>query len=120
MSDLKHVQIVTEIARVCHEANAAYTRAIGGMAQAWHEASRETRESAQAGVIEVLKNPGVTPQMMHAAWMGRKLKDGWTHGDVKDEAAKTHPCLVDWPFLPQHEKVKDELFIAIVRALYPQ
>ena len=42
------------------------------------------------------------------------------HGPVKDEAAKTHPDLVPFDQLPEHEKQKDRLFMAIVRALAPE
>ena len=44
----------------------------------------------------------------------------WQHGPVKDEAAKTHPDLVPFDQLPEHEKQKDRLFMAIVRALSPE
>jgi hypothetical protein len=37
----------------------------------------------------------------------------------KDEASKTHPDLVPFDQLPEHEKQKDRLFMAIVRALTP-
>jgi hypothetical protein len=39
------------------------------------------------------------------------------HGEVKDAAAKTHPCLVDYADLPHEQKVKDDLFAAVVGVL---
>jgi len=36
------------------------------------------------------------------------------------ETAKTHPDLVPFDQLPEHEKQKDRLFLAIVRALAPE
>jgi hypothetical protein len=38
---------------------------------------------------------------------------------VKDETAKTHPDLVPFDDLPEHERQKDRLFMAIVHALAP-
>ncbi len=49
--------------------------------------------------------------------MADKIKDGWTHGEVKDADAKTHPCLVPFQQLPAHQQKKDKLFKAIVNAL---
>ena len=46
-------------------------------------------------------------------------EDGWTYGEVKDPARKTHPTLLPFGGLPAEQQLKDRLFIAIVRALAP-
>jgi hypothetical protein len=38
---------------------------------------------------------------------------------VQDQAAKTHPCLVSFADLPEEQRRKDALLVAIVQALAP-
>lgn len=109
---------VTEIARVCHEANRAYCEALGDESQvAWSAASEQIRQSAMSGVVQAMEHPEWGPWDMHAAWKRWKEERGWIFADVKDDGRKTHPCLVDWPELPPEQKAKDRLFLGIVRAL---
>lgn len=43
----------------------------------------------------------------HERYVGQKLRDGFTHGPVRDAAAKTNPTLVEWGKLDEAEKEKD-------------
>ena len=105
-----------KIAEVCHEANRAICEAFGDTSQKpWAEAEGWQRESAVKGIQTALD--GATPEQQHEAWCADKRAAGWTHGDVKDAAAKTHPCLVDYDALPPEQRVKDHVYGAIVRAL---
>ena len=106
-----------EIAKVCHEANAALCAAFGDYSQSpWDQAAEWQRASAIAGVTFALKNPSATPEDQHNAWCESKRKDGWVFGDVKDAEKKTHPCLVPYAQLPPFQKAKDYVFNAIVKA----
>ena len=40
-------------------------------------------------------------------WMSQKLKNDWKKGDLKDNALKLHPSLIDYCDLPESEKEKD-------------
>ncbi len=40
-------------------------------------------------------------------WAQRRLTEGWTYGPRRDDAAKTHPCLVPHAELPESEKEYD-------------
>ncbi|GAA1770098.1 RyR domain-containing protein [Nonomuraea bangladeshensis] len=103
------------IARVCHEANRILQIAAGQQPSPhWADAPDWQQESAVAGVEAALS--GATPQELHERWCEVKRAAGWTYGPAKDEAAKTHPCLVPYEELPAAERVKDHLFHAIVRA----
>lgn len=115
-----------QIARVCHEANRGLQQALleGGMAggitlaPVWEVFAVASPEQAE-GVIEGVKSAlaGATPQELHTSWCGRKRHEGWTYGAVKDEEAKTHPCLVSYFDLPREQRLKDRMFASIVRAL---
>ncbi len=106
------------IARVCHEVNRAYCAAIGDASQvSWEEAEQWQRDSAVMGVEAVLANPGGTPEDSHKGWLAHKEAEGWTYGPTKDPVKKEHPCMVSYDQLPLEQRVKDYLFIAVVRTI---
>lgn len=103
-----------EIARICHETNRGYCEAIGDNSQvSWDSAPEWQQQSAINGVEFHFYN-NVTPEQSHQNWMKEKLENGWTFGDVKNEVAKTHPCMVPYSELPQLQRTKDFIFKAIV------
>lgn len=110
-----------DIARICHEANRALQIALADPAvpvsPPWDDAPADQHLSALMGVCAHRDNPDLTPRQSHELWMEHKLAEGWVHGPVKDPEAKTHPCLVPYEELSEGDRVKDELFSAIVRAL---
>lgn len=106
------------IARICHQANKAWCEAHGDLSQKdWADASQWQRDSAIAGVQFALANPGAPDSAQHDAWMADKVRDGWVYGEMKDAAARTHPCMVPFDQLPPEQQAKDRLFRAIVAAL---
>lgn len=107
-----------QIARVCHEANRAYCVTLGDHSQpTWSAASNWQKESAVNGVRFHIDNPGEGPERSHTEWYNEKQTNGWVYGPAKDPAKKEHPCMVPYDDLPEEQKRKDALFIAIVRVL---
>jgi hypothetical protein len=45
----------------------------------------------------------------HDLWAAQRIKDGWTLGPVRNDAAKQHPCLVSYAELPEQEKEYDRV-----------
>lgn len=43
----------------------------------------------------------------HDVWAAQRIRDGWTYGPVRDDAARHHPCLVPYSELPDSEKEYD-------------
>ena len=112
MTDINH------IAAMCHEANRVWCNLHGDHSQPWWcIAPQWQRDSVINGVEHALKYPDAAPEDSHANWMAEKIADGWTYGEVKDADAKTHPCMVPYGQLPEFQKKKDALFLAIVGAL---
>lgn len=115
---MKYSMTVGDIASVCHEVNAALCRSFGDDSQKpWGEAEEWQRQSAIKGVCFRLENTDAPKSAQHDAWMADKLADGWVYGQVKDSAAKTHPCLVPFADLPVEQKAKDYVFCAVVDSL---
>jgi hypothetical protein len=108
-----------QIAEVCHEAN-RHLQIIQAdesvpVAPVWQFCTPEMQQSAVEGVRGVLN--GDTAEQSHDGWCRFKREHGWIWGPVKDETAKTHPCLIPYVDLPEGQRLKDRLFGAIVRAL---
>ena len=107
-----------QIAEACHEANRAYCQANGDYTHSpWSLSREELKASVVDGVRFHLKNPGSTPESSHVNWLKFKEAEGWTYGPVKDFDKKTHPCFMPYHQLPVDQRVKDEMFIAIVETL---
>jgi hypothetical protein len=110
-----------EIARVCHEANRALQLIQNDPAipvsVPWNALDPETRASAIDGVLFRIEHPDSTPERSHQNWCDFKVSNGWTVGPVKDETLRQHPLLIPYSELPETQRVKDDLFVAIVDAL---
>lgn len=109
---------LADVARACHEANRALQVALGEEPSPhWEDAPEWQTRSSLIGVRHAID--GATPEQLHESWCETKMADGWGYGEVKDEAAKTHPCLVEYAELPAEQRLKDALFAGVVAALEP-
>lgn len=102
------------LAALVHEVNRAYCSLIGDDSQvAWELAPEWIHETVHEGIDGVLD--GNDPDASHASWCAKKVVDGWVYGEVKDSLLKTHPCLVPYADLPLEQRMKDYLFVSVVR-----
>ncbi len=102
-------------ARAAHEANRAWCILHGDVSQLpWDEAPDWQRSSVLIGVRGVAN--GNSPRESHGSWLAVKAAEGWKYGPVKDVEAKEHPCFVPYDELPPEQRVKDGIFVAVVRA----
>jgi len=109
---------ISLIAKVCHDANRSWCMANDDYSQpTWGDALDWQVNSAIDGVEHALKYPDATPEESHQNWMADKIADGWVYGPAKDPEKKTHPCMVPYNKLPEFQRKKDALFLAVVRAL---
>lgn len=111
---------ISDIAKVCHEANRGYCEALGDTSQVpWKDAPEWQRTSAMNGVAAIIERPDTTPEQSHEGWMAEKLAAGWKYGPVKnaDPAVLEHPCIVPYAELSPEQRAKDHIFRAIVLAM---
>ena len=101
-----------------HEVNRVFCEACGDFSQVpWSDAADWQRESAIAGVTQIVDDPSISPEKIHKCWLKDKQADGWKFGMVKDAEKKEHPCMVPYSLLPEQQKAKDLLFGTVVRAV---
>jgi hypothetical protein len=110
-----------DIARVAHQVNREYCKALGDMSQVpWERAPQWQRDSAIMGVKLHADNPKAGPETSHKSWMAQKAAEGWVYGLEKNPVLKTHPCMLPFDQLPVEQQAKDFIFRAIVHALNRQ
>lgn len=109
-------QQIEAAARAAYEANRAYCVTIGDNsfvqysdAPAWQ---KQTVINGVKGVIA-----GNTPEQSHESWLDEKRATGWKYGPVKDPEKKEHPCMVPYAELPPEQKVKDFIYVNVVRTM---
>lgn len=103
-------------ARAAHEANRAYCIALGDRTQpSWDDAPEWQKSSARNGVLGALA--GATPAQSHQSWLKEKRETGWRYGPVKDPERKEHPCFRPYHELPEEQRRKDDVFVAVVSAV---
>ena len=107
-----------DIARVCHEVNRAYCKALGDESQLpWDNAPEWQKSSAINCVRFILANDSAPPSASHDSWLKEKVSQGWKYGPVKDPEKKEHPCCVPYDELPVEQKAKDYIFGSVVRSI---
>lgn len=107
-----------DIARMCHSVNRAYCHAIGDDSQLiWELAPEWQQESARSDVKGIADGSIREPEDSHETWLVAKEADGWMFGIAKDPDKKLHPCILPFEQLPEYQRVKDHLFLAVVTSL---
>lgn len=122
MSDERLVldeRLVQLAASAAHEANKLYCQSLGDFTQpSWENAPKWQRDSALSGTRNAVRDLESGPEDSHANWFALKESEGWKYGPVKDPDRKEHPCMVPYKDLPQGQKLKDAMFLAVTRAVY--
>jgi hypothetical protein len=107
----------SEIAAVCYAVNNAYRAAIGELTRiTWGDLLPVDQESLIAGVKLAMKNTQ-TPEQQHNTWLDNKLADGWLFGKEEDLVGKKSPNMVPYIEISEIQKVKDHVFLAIVKSM---
>lgn len=56
---------------------------------------------------ELEKMVELVAKNVHEVWADKRIKQGWTYGSERNEAKKTHPCLIPYEELSGEEKEYD-------------
>jgi hypothetical protein len=58
---------------------------------------------------DLLKLTEKIAENVHEVWSEGRISDGWTWGEVRDDAKRQTPCLVPYSELPEREKDFDRM-----------
>ncbi len=109
---------IAQIAKVAHEVNREYSRAIGDpIKPSWEDAPEDQRVSCIKGITYHQANPTSSPGDSHHEWLTEKMGTGWRYGEKYDPVMQTHPAMVPYINLPKDQQAKDFIFLAIARQL---
>lgn len=112
---------IEELAHIAHEANLAFKSIIGETnLEHWPLIPESQRNSIINGVKFLIDNPEATVEDSHQNWFDYKKEKGWKFGYEIDFSKKTHPCMLPYSLLPEEQKKKDELFMAIINTFRNQ
>ena len=104
-------------AKVNHEVNVALANFYGDDPKTpWDKLTEDEKHHCFVSVKAISDNPKITPSEIHEIWMKDRLEDGRRYGPVLDHVKKTSPCITNYIELSDKDKMKDHLFIAIVKA----
>ena len=111
-----------ELAELLHEVNRAicasfdHWKADDPAMADWEDVPQSMVDSILDGIKWIIEHPtSNSGEDSHENWASYKRAQGWVYGPVKDMEKKTHPCLAPYDELPPEQKVKDEVFMAIVK-----
>lgn len=105
------------ISRICHEAVRAYARGLGDFTiMPWEITPVWKQDVVRKGVTYCVVHDHPGPEAAHTNWVIDMGEQGWTWGAEKNEALKTHPCILPYERLPHHQRIKDDIFCAIIKA----
>jgi hypothetical protein len=103
-----------QIAKVCYAVNRTFCRA---SESSWDDIDPATQSEYITAINSYLSNPNLTPETVHDTWVEFMVDSGWSPGAFIDPDDKTHPNLVSYTDLPFTERLKDEIFMTVVRTM---
>lgn len=111
------MDIIEKAAKAAHEAIKVFNESLGDTSLLpWDETPNAIKLSAIDGVKYLMKNPDADGKTMHTNWMKFKVAQGWSYGSKKDQSKKEHPSIQPYENLQYSERMKDDIFISIVKA----
>ncbi len=110
----EHLEQITAIARMCHEANRAYLLVVRESTKPWEQLDQQDRDSAIEQVAFYIINEGANVSAWHDTWTAKMIVAGWKYGPKRSLKNKTHECLKPFHHLPEKQQVKDALFHSVV------
>lgn len=108
------------IARIAHEADRTLAAINGDMTVGgWNNLHGWERTSAIAGVKHAIALPEASAATLHQLWINDKAEAGWMRGATFSLTDKKDPLLLPWNRLTPLQRLREEMFLAVVRSLSP-
>lgn len=56
---------------------------------------------------EILELAELLAKNVHEVWSAGRIADGWSYGEVRNDAERLHPCLIPYEELSESERAYD-------------
>lgn len=118
--ELRHTEIVDNLARIAYEAINALDAAKGHVTPLWEDLPLQVKMDYHKQVHRVLRMRGQEVAQIHADTVDEMEGEGWVHGYQHNDEAKTSHMITTFDRLPLVDKQRLCVFTAVVRAIYAQ
>lgn len=112
---LSEDDILELILTVLHNANAVLKK----LNNEKHEELADMEPARRAGIKAAIKHAlenDTSPEESHNKWLVAHEKLGYKYGIEIDREKLLHPCMVPYYQLPETQRIKDDMFLAIIQS----
>lgn len=82
----------------------------------WEDLSIERKQFIYHNINDVIVDRNITGRDLHNKWAELRIEKGWKHGEVTDRENKIHACLVPFDDLNFFQKLKDDIFVQVIKS----
>lgn len=108
-------EIIELILTVLHNANAVLKK----LNNEKHEELADMEPARRASIKEAIKHAlenDTSPEESHNKWLATQEALGYKYGIEIDRVNLLHPCMMPYENLPAEQKLKDDMFVAIIQS----
>jgi len=105
------------VPEIVHEALRIYARTTGEDWPHWRDLPDHTQYVTAKMVEFVTCRNDTLPEDLHNKWFTLMTDSGWIYGPRYSYKEKTHPNLLSWDKLPEHQQKKDIMFISVCKSV---
>jgi hypothetical protein len=112
-----HRFVVSDIALIAYDAVRRLALVFGEDFPEWDDRDTDDQQFFLQLVREYLEHPERPAETMHAAWVDRRLLEGWSYAADVDLTAKRHPSIVPFAKLSDRDQATTRLTASSIASL---
>jgi hypothetical protein len=114
-----HHFVLADLALIAYDAVRRLALLYGDDDPEWDDLSEDEQQLFLQVVREYHDQPERPADALHAAWVDRRLSEGWRYAPDVDVRAKQHPYMVPFAKLSDHDQACVRLTVNVIVSLTP-